>query len=78
MEHAVERGISILKSLPEAKAKAATYFLEFLAAGDEEARATLEVLGDAELLSAVNEAEEARKSGRFEEFVPWKAVKPGV
>ncbi len=78
MAYPVERGISILKALPEAKAKAATYFLEFLAAGDEEALATVEVMEDTELLAAVKAAEKAREEGRFQEFVPWKAVKPGV
>ena len=74
----VDRAISILKALPEDKARAATHFLESLVAGDEEATATLEILEDTELMAAVNAAEEARKKGRLEEFVPWKTVKRNV
>lgn len=74
----VERAIRILKALPEAKVRAASYFLEFLAASDEEAQATVDVLEDADLLAAVRRAEEARREGRQEEFVPWRAVRSGV
>lgn len=74
----VERAVRILKALPEPKAWAALYFLEFLAIGDEGAQATLELLEDADFVNAVRAADEARRAGRLDEFVPWRAVKPGV
>lgn len=74
----VERPVRILKALPERKAWAALYFLELLAIGDEGAQATSELLDDADFVNAVTAADEARRAGRLDEFVPWRAVKPGV
>ncbi|HHY94350.1 MAG TPA: hypothetical protein GX513_04980 [Firmicutes bacterium] len=53
----MERVIQILRVLPEDKVRAAAYFLEFLAAADQETQATLDLLQDDELLGAVRRAE---------------------
>jgi len=68
-----ERAIEIIRNLPADKLKAALYFLEYLAL-KEEIEATEDILFDEEIMVSLREADQARKEGRWDEFLPLKVL----
>lgn len=77
--------ISVLKraakktidELSEEKVKVAIDFIDYLK-GKEEMEATLEILSSRELMTQIEEAEEAVRKGKLDEFVPWEKVKRNI
>jgi len=66
-----------IDELSDEKVKVAIDFIGYLKE-KEEMEATLEVLSSRELMAQIEEAENAIKKGKLDEFVPWEKVKRNV
>jgi hypothetical protein len=66
-----------IDELSDEKVKVAIDFIDYLKE-KEEMEATLEIPSSRELMAQIEEAENAIKKGKLDEFVPWEKVKHNV